>query len=246
MNDFLVSVRNGTAPDRLSRAQFVHLAASDMTSLPDGEKLSRVGKRVDGLVSLKLLNPHVEQVECKSWSHVRYPNPDGSGRWVVSCSVAGSRRDGRDWPAGAEQVVTYRPEAWFTPEEVARCLRELGDKGSELKSQGLALWLKQHGEELDASVKENRPPAGFEGDTAIKKRGLLKLLTAGNYGGCLKDVEAKLDHAAKYDWLRRLKVRDGYFWRNATIDAFGRQGYLPGWRNSQAIEPQLRVIRTGT
>jgi len=54
MNDFLVSVRNGTAPDRLSRAQFVHLAASDMTSLPDGEKLSRVGKRVDGLVSLKL------------------------------------------------------------------------------------------------------------------------------------------------------------------------------------------------
>jgi hypothetical protein len=142
-------------------------------------------------------------------------------------------------------VVTYRPEVWFTPEEVARCLRELGDKGSELKSEGLALWLGQHGEELDASVKQNKPPTGFEGDTMIKKQDLLKILKGLTYRGGA-DVEPKLDRSSEQAWLKGCKPSHGYFWRDATIDAFGRQGLLPGWRVSQPPGQMLRVVQTGT
>jgi hypothetical protein len=245
MSVFFASVRNGTAPDKLSRAQLVNLLAWDGVFSPKSEKLSQVRGMVEDLVNVGALKPHVVPVERKSWSHYRYPNPDKRGEWTNAHTVAGTRRDGRDLPAGAEPVVTWEHQEWFRPQDVAQCLQELGDKGADLRSEGLLLWLRQHGKELDASVKENRPPAGFEDDTLIKKQDLLKILKGSTYRGGA-DVEPKLDRASEQAWLKGCKASHGYFWHDATIDAFGRQGLLPGWRVSQPPGQMLRVVQTGT
>jgi len=138
-------------------------------------------------------------------------------------------------------VVTYRPEVWFTPEEVARCLRELGDKGSELKSEGLALWLGQHGESVAPLEGGRKPPEGFEGDRVVKWSEVMK--ECKKYDGKMTTIEAKQKHLNENPWLQATMRRRGEFWLSATLEALAnhKDDLLPGYRMKKPA-PVLKVV----
>lgn len=170
MKYFLMSVLDKTARDRVSLAQLVHLGAWDGDLSPDEGKKPRLSYLVEDLIEWGKLKPHVVQIWHSSQDTYVFPDPHGvdgwskaswgndrfrwfdnkTGRWLETSPVGrGEARPINELPQGAKPHTWKTEEVSFTAQEVARCLRELGDKGAELKSQGLAVWLGQHGESVD-------------------------------------------------------------------------------------------------
>lgn len=189
MKDFLMSVQAKAAPDGASRAQLVNLMAWDGDLSPDEEKMRRLPYLVEDLIKWGKLKPHVVQIEHSSQDTYRFPNALGvdewskaswstdrfcwydekTGSWKETRPVgSGEARPINELPQGAEPVTWKTEEEWFKVQDVAQCLRDRGDKGSELQSAGLALWLEQHGQRLPTVGNRDRSPAEFEGDRVVK------------------------------------------------------------------------------
>lgn len=262
MTDFLISVLDKTAPDRVPRARLVNLMAWDGDLSPDDKKLSRVGALVEDLIKWGRLKPHVVQIEHSSQDTYRFPDALGvdgwskaswgndrfrwfdnkAGRWKETRPVGrGEARPINELPQGAEPITWKTEEEWFRVQDVARCLRELGDKGAHLRSEGLALWLRQHGEVLKAVKDSNALPKGFEGDRVVKWSDVVK--ECENYGGKMTTIEAKRKHLNENPWLQATMRGTGEFWLRATLDALAnhKDDLLPGYRMKEPA-PALKVV----